>query len=206
MSATPQRTSRDLRRDAIIEVAREVFFEEGYAAASMSSIAARLGGSKGTLYNYFRSKEELFEAQVRKDCDRFAEDSFDRLQSDDRPIGEVLTHLGERYLTHLFSDWAVRTYRVIVAEAIRSPQLARLFYEIGPAVGLKRLEIYLEGARARGVVKIDDCGGAAGEFLTLCRGHMHFVYTLNLQGPPNPEQIKDQVRHAVRLFLKSYGA
>ena len=32
----------------------------------MSTIAARLGGSKGTLYNYFKSKEELFEAQVRE--------------------------------------------------------------------------------------------------------------------------------------------
>ena len=206
MNATPLRTSRDLRRDAIIEVARQVFFEEGYAAASMSSIAARLGGSKGTLYNYFRSKEELFEAQVRKDCDRFAEDAFIPLQSDDRPIGEVLTQLGERYLTHLFSDWAVRTYRVVVAEAIRSPQLARMFYDAGPAVGLKRLETYLETANARGVVKIDDCANAAGEFLTLCRGHTHFIYSLNLQGPPNPGQIKDHVHHAVRLFLKSYGA
>jgi AcrR family transcriptional regulator len=53
---------RDAKRDTIIEVARQVFFEEGYAAASMSTIAARLGGSKGTLYNYFKSKEELFEA------------------------------------------------------------------------------------------------------------------------------------------------
>ena len=36
----------------------------------MSTIAARLGGSKGTLYNYFKSKEELFEAYIRETCGR----------------------------------------------------------------------------------------------------------------------------------------
>src|SRR6204780_5843981 len=60
--------TRDERREHILKVAREVFFEYGYSAASMSQIAARLGGSKGTLYNYFKSKEELFEAQVRDLC------------------------------------------------------------------------------------------------------------------------------------------
>ena len=77
MHAADLKTARDRRRDAIIDVAREVFFEEGYAAASMSSIAARLGGSKGTLYNYFRSKDELFEAQVRDGCERLAAGTFD---------------------------------------------------------------------------------------------------------------------------------
>ncbi len=205
MNVTGLKTSRDRRREAIVEVARQVFCEEGYAAASMSTIAARLGGSKGTLYNYFRSKEELFEAQVREDCARFAEGAFD-LVGDDRPIIDVLIQLGERYLQHLYSDWAVRTYRVVVAEAIRSPQLARIFYEAGPAVGLKRLETFLDAARTRGLVKIEDCNLAAGEFLTLCRGHQHFIYVLNLEGCPSPGQIKAQAQHAVSLFLKAYGA
>ena len=204
MNPTALKTPRDLRRDAIIEVAREVFFEEGYAAASMSSIAARLGGSKGTLYNYFRSKEELFEAQVREGCGRIADNVFD-LAGDARPIADMLTQLGEDYLSIIYSDWAVQTYRVIVAEALRSPQLARIFYESGPALGLQRLESYLEDARARGLVKMDDCNLAAGEFLSLCRGHQHFVYVLNLEDCPSPDQIKIHAQQAVSLFLKGYG-
>lgn len=204
MSTLVGRTPRDQRREAIIEVAREVFFEEGYAAASMSSIAARLGGSKATLYNYFRSKEELFEAQVREGCDRVAEEVFDHLL-DDGPVEDVLARLGEHYLAHIYSDWAVQTYRLVVAEATRSPQLARIFYEVGPAVGLKRLEVYLKEARARGMVDIADCAQAAEEFLTLCRGHKHFAYVLNLETRPNPAQIRTHIQHALTLFLKSYG-
>ena len=77
MSEIVLKDRRDQRREAILEVARAVFTEEGFAAASMSSIAARLGGSKGTLYNYFKSKEELFAAYVREECARFAEGVFD---------------------------------------------------------------------------------------------------------------------------------
>jgi len=45
----PTTSKRDQRREVILNVAREVFFEEGFSAASMSMIAAPLGGSKGTL-------------------------------------------------------------------------------------------------------------------------------------------------------------
>ena len=44
---------RNQRREAIIDAARQVFFESGYTATTMSRIAARLGGAKGALYNYF---------------------------------------------------------------------------------------------------------------------------------------------------------
>ena len=56
MTAPPQsrrEERRDERRDGILDVGRDCFLVDGYAATSMSSIAARLGGSKGTLYNYF---------------------------------------------------------------------------------------------------------------------------------------------------------
>src|ERR1700746_2932734 len=105
MGVTAYRPSKDERREAIIEVARQVFFEEGYAAASMSTIAARLGGSKGTLYNYFKSKEELFEAYIRDSCARIGGPVFELPEAGDgADIAEVertLTELGERFLQFL---------------------------------------------------------------------------------------------------------
>jgi AcrR family transcriptional regulator len=205
MNEATLKTARDRRRDAIIDVARDVFFEMGYAAASMSIIAARLGGSKGTLYNYFRSKDELFEAQVREGCARAAKETFDPLL-EERPIDEQLPLLGERFLAMLYTDWVVRTYRMVVAETIRSPHIAQIFYEAGPAIGVGRLEAYLKEAVERGLVKIEDCHEAAGEFLNLCRGHHHFLFVLDLVEPANPEQISAQARHAAAMFLKTYAA
>src|ERR1700735_2390989 len=106
LAALPPRIyARDQRREAILNVAREVFFELGYSAASMSAIAARLGGSKGTLYNYFKNKEELFEAQVRDLCGHGADRMVDPPLQED-PI-QALPAFGERYLQHLYSEQTV---------------------------------------------------------------------------------------------------
>jgi AcrR family transcriptional regulator len=148
--------ARDQRREAILSVAREVFFEQGYSATSMSTIAARLGGSKGTRYNYFKCKEELFEAQLRGSCGRAAERILE-VVDDGEPI-ETLTRLGEQYVQHLFSEQTVQMFRILVAEAQRSPELARrVFYEVGPARGQQGLEDYLQAAS----VHIADCALAA---------------------------------------------
>ena len=53
---------RNDRREAILAVAYASFLEHGYAATTMSGIAAKIGGSKATLWSYFPSKEALFEA------------------------------------------------------------------------------------------------------------------------------------------------
>ena len=56
------------------------------------------------------------------------------------------------------------------------------------------------------MLNVDDCSLAAGEFLTLCRGHQHFVYVLNLEPGPSPDQVQVQADRAVSLFLKCYRA
>src|SRR4051812_2733217 len=58
------RQKTEAKRQAIVKVAAGVFKEMGYDRASMSEIAGRVGGSKATLYSYFKSKEELLFAVV----------------------------------------------------------------------------------------------------------------------------------------------
>ena len=58
------RPKKDERRANIMAIAREAFLHDGYAATSMSQIAAKVGGSKATLYNYFASKKDLFFAII----------------------------------------------------------------------------------------------------------------------------------------------
>src|ERR1700756_2129050 len=112
MIEAPPINRRDQRREAILKIAQEVFLEEGFAAASMSTIAARLGGSKGTLYNYFKSKDELFAAYIQEDCSKIAEDTFAHALADDQPIAVVLQELGEGLLSHIYSEWGISNFRV----------------------------------------------------------------------------------------------
>ena len=64
------------KRQQILEGAKRVFLKMGFDAASMGAIAKEAGVSKGTLYVYFKSKEELFEAIVEEQRLQEAEQIF----------------------------------------------------------------------------------------------------------------------------------
>nr|WP_217345464.1 TetR/AcrR family transcriptional regulator [Noviherbaspirillum sp. L7-7A]MBV0879747.1 TetR/AcrR family transcriptional regulator [Noviherbaspirillum sp. L7-7A] len=57
---------KDARPQELLAAALTLFVERGYAATRLDDVAARAGVSKGTLYLYFASKEELFRAVVRE--------------------------------------------------------------------------------------------------------------------------------------------
>lgn len=196
--------TRGARREAILGIAREVFSAEGYAAASMSHIASRLGGSKGTLYNYFKSKEELFSAHVQHQCDCRVAEAFAPPLIGDDPV-EILAGLAERVLTALLSDESTAFYSLIVSEAQRNPSIGRAFYESGPRKGIRRVADYLEDAQARGQIVADDCVMAAEEFLGLLHGGLHFKRILNIIPEPSPAEIHAQARHAAETFMRAYG-
>ena len=61
------------KRRQIMDGARTVFFSGGFDGASMNDVARAAGVSKGTLYAYFDSKEQLFEALIREDRGQQAE-------------------------------------------------------------------------------------------------------------------------------------
>jgi AcrR family transcriptional regulator len=86
-STAPTGTKRERRKEArpgeLLEAALDLFVEKGFAATRVDEVAARAGVSKGTLFLYFPSKEELFKAVVRQNiAGRFVEwaqevDTFD---------------------------------------------------------------------------------------------------------------------------------
>jgi|KBSSwiStaDraftv2_1062776.scaffolds.fasta_scaffold12880_9 AcrR family transcriptional regulator len=198
------RLDRDARREAILDVAGEVFMEQGFAAASMSEIAARLGGSKGTLYNYFRSKDELFAAYVQRHCFVQSTAMFD-LVADDGNIEQTLVTLGRAYLDFVLSDFAQTNYRVIIAEAPRNPEIGRIFYESGPMNGARRLADVLAQATARGELRADDPLLAAHQFIGLCQNRMLKARHCNYMPEPTAEEIAKEVDAAVRTFLAAFG-
>ena len=78
------------KRRQIIEGARAVFLAQGFDAASMNDIARAAGVSKGTLYVYFKHKEQLFEAIVEEEYRAQAEGLFD-FDPNDHDVEAALT-------------------------------------------------------------------------------------------------------------------
>ncbi len=198
------RLDRDARREAILDVAAEVFLEEGYDAASMSTIAAKVGGSKSTLYNYFKSKEEIFEAHIERYCGWQREAMFSLLDDGD-DLRIALTNLGRRYLTNVLSDRNMRHFRLIVAAAERAPDLGRAFYEAGPSRGAKILSDFLERMKTEGRFVGDNPTTAAHQFIGLCQNRLLKMRLANYVGEPTAEEVDAEVAPAVAVFLAAYG-
>src|SRR5262249_2670696 len=89
----PQETAK--RRQSM-GGAQVVFLAQGLDAARMGEIARRAGVSKGTLYCYFQSKEELFAVVVQGSCSMQAE-ALLALDPSDHDVEAVLTRLGQAY-------------------------------------------------------------------------------------------------------------
>ena len=199
------RLDRDARREAILEVAAEVFLAEGYDAASMSTIAAKVGGSKSTLYNYFKSKEEIFQAHIERYCDWQREAMFG-LRDDGQDLRTALTNLGRRYLLNVLSERNMRHFRLIVAAAERSPDLGRAFYEAGPQRGARIVGDFMARMTAEGRLTADDPLSAAHQFIGLCQNRLLKARLVNYVGEPSPEEVDAEVAAAVATFLAAFGA
>jgi AcrR family transcriptional regulator len=193
------------RSNEILDVAGEIFLEQGYAAASMSAIAARLGGSKGTLYNYFTSKEELFRAHIERQCALSAENIFAG-EAGEEDLPALLTDLGIRYLTRLSSDAMMQHLRTVIAEAGRNPEIGTIFFESGPARGRGRLAAIFQRAAAEGRLKAPDPLGAADQFLALCQATIYKRRLFNVGKAPPAAEISKDVEAAVATFMAAFGA
>jgi TetR/AcrR family transcriptional regulator, mexJK operon transcriptional repressor len=65
---------RPLKKRQILDGARQVFLLNGYARASMDEIAVQAGRSKGTLYNHFDSKDDLFRSLIHAEAERITQE------------------------------------------------------------------------------------------------------------------------------------
>jgi AcrR family transcriptional regulator len=201
---TKPRLDRDARREAILDVAQEVFLEEGFANASMSTIAARLGGSKGTLYNYFKSKEELFSAYVIRRC-RWQDEIFAG-QADGESPADTLGRIGRAYLAQVLTDQNLRNFRLISAESERWPEIGRTFYDQGPRRGIELVSELLQTLAAEGELEIDDPVMAAHHFLGLVQNRYFKARLCNAIPELTAQQINDEAASAVSTFLRAFGA
>ena len=195
------RTSPDERREHILAVADEAFTLEGYGVTSMSTIAARLGGSKATLYKYFPSKEELFAAVMQRKCEAVIGPLEEMAVAASDPA-KLLQAFGTFFLTRLCQPDAIDINRTVHGEGQRFPEIAHAFFANGPEAAYAILVPALRRFATAGLIHCPDPRLAAEQFLGMVRGDIHMRVSCGLVPPPTEAEIERQVSHAVRIFVR----
>lgn len=196
--------NRQSRRETILDVAQGSFLEQGYDGTTMSGIAAQLGGSKGTLWSYFPSKESLFAAVVDRATQDFRTQLTVILNPDDG-LETALRRFCEQFLVKVTSDEGVALHRLVVGETSRFPELGRIFYERAPRQTHLLLADFIAGAQARGLLQGIEPLRAAQQLTWLC---MSGSYQMRLTGVIDripPEMLAADIDAAMTTFMRAYG-
>ena len=118
---------KEARPGELLDAALDLFVEKGFAATRVEEVAARAGVSKGTLFLYFSSKDELFKAVVRENISgRFAEwnaefEAFDGSSSD------MVAHCMTVWWERVGATKASGITKLMVSEAGNFPELAAFY-------------------------------------------------------------------------------
>lgn len=190
--------------DQVLEGARSVFLEDGFEGASVDSIARAAAVSKATLYSYFPDKQHIFLAVVNAECARQSQEAIDKIDQN-APPSQVLGQAGRHFLRFLTSDFGKQMFRICVAESGRFPEIGREFYRSGPERMQAEVSAYLDAARARGQLRIEDTLLAAQQFSELCKADIWLRLIFGVSPAPQSEDIDRIVDSAVKLFLARYG-
>jgi AcrR family transcriptional regulator len=150
------RRRKDARPAEIVSAALEVFAEKGFAAARLDDIAARAGVSKGALYLYFETKQELFEAVVRDavlpDLDAVGQAAA----NPDLTLRQLAPILAARVAQVLTTSRVPAVAKMVIAESRNFPDLARVWHDQVVSRALGFLTGVIEAAQGRGEVRPGD--------------------------------------------------
>ena len=192
------------KRRQIMEGARAVFLSAGFDGASMNDVARAAGVSKGTLYAYFASKDELFGAIIRAEKAQAAERlCLFRREGD---VREMLTDFGVRLMRRLCEPGTLALARVVIAAVEKFPSVGRAYYEAGPLWGATRLAEELAALDKAGVLKIREPERAAWHLLDLCQSGLFKRVLFGVAESVSAEEIEASVKAGVEAFLRAYGA
>ena len=134
MSTVVARTPRWERRKEsrpgeLLTAALDLFVERGFAAARLDDVAARAGVSKGTLYLYYSSKEDLFKAVVRQNIVPLIEEFRAAVEDSDDPASILLQRFFPGWWERFGATRLAGIAKLIIAEAGNFPEVARFFHE-----------------------------------------------------------------------------
>lgn len=145
---------REERMQAIRAAALDVFAAKGFAAARLDDVAAAAGVAKGTIYLYFKSKEDLLEAIVKSTIGVMLDGFEQSVAASPAPASQMLRMMGQGIAAAIEDGDRRRVLHLVLSEGGRFPEIAEYYHR----------EIISRGMRlARAIIAK---GRASGEFFS----------------------------------------
>ncbi len=201
-SLVEDRPKPKAKEQEVLDVASAYFLKHGYQGASINAMSRSSGISKESIYRYFSSKKQLFEAVIGRELIEY-QDKLRRLDSTLKTMDlrEALVTIGETVLGVIMSDRTLALRRLIFDEAKRSPDVGHHYYKIGPEEAYAALETVF---RSHGVDHTFDAPTLSRYFLSLISWRVVLERECGIMEAPTRQQTHDWVELAADDFLRSF--
>lgn len=150
MSTRTRRRSTTQRPEDILHAALAEFIAKGYAGTRLDDVARRAGISKGLVYVYFDTKEELFKAVIRKFLVPHVEMLQGEIDTSQLPSEALLRGPVLDLMKQVVSSQIHELIRLLIAEGPRHPDLTAFYYEEVVSRGMGLVEAIIDRGVARG--------------------------------------------------------
>ncbi len=144
------RRRKEDRPQEITAAAFEAFAEKGYAATPVEEVARRAGVSKGLLYLYFKTKEELFKAVIRSVVIRRVDALVDIVDHTELSSEAFLRGPMLDFMKQIPGSPVSVVIRLLLAEGKRHPELVDFYWENVVGKGLAAISRFIDRGVARG--------------------------------------------------------
>ncbi|MDJ0916444.1 MAG: TetR/AcrR family transcriptional regulator [Woeseiaceae bacterium] len=144
MAETRYQRRKEERPDEIAEAAFDVFSEHGYAGARVDEVARKAGVSKGLLYLYFKTKEELFKAVVMRVISPRMDALIERLSTSEQSAEEFLRGPLTQFMQQLPRSRARVVIKLMISDGSRHPDLVDFYWESVASKGLALISSIIE--------------------------------------------------------------
>lgn len=198
------RVKTEAMRLTLLEAATTVFLERGFERALMSEISDRAGCSKGTLYSYFDSKEDLFFEAIMGCPEHEAEAVISELVGSGKPLEDALLVFGMGFLSLLYSPKVQALRRLIFCDTSNSG-IGRRAYEQGILRCQTVVGEYLSTAMEQGKLRQADPLVAVNHLFGLLESELLVKFLLKVLDDVGHEQLAGIAKRAVEAFLAAYS-
>jgi AcrR family transcriptional regulator len=195
------RSKPKAKEQEVLDVATDYFLAHGYQGASINAMARSSGISKESIYRYFSSKKQLFEAVIGRELAEYQVGLRRFSTEKTMDLREALVNIAETVLCLVTMDRTLALRRLIFDEARRSPDVGQHYYKIGPEYAFAAVEEIFRSHHAQSDF---DPAILSHHFLALVCFLPILERECGLDPAPARAQIRERVESIVADFMKAF--
>jgi TetR/AcrR family transcriptional repressor of mexJK operon len=196
------RTKPKAKEQEVLDVATAYFLRHGYQGASINAMARSSGISKESIYRYFSSKKQLFEAVIGRELIEYRS-VMTRLDTTLKTMDlrTALITIADTVLGVITTDRTLALRRLIFEEARRSPDVGQHYYQIGPEQAYVVLENVFTSRHADSAF---DAAVLSRHFVALISWRIMLERECAVSAAPTKPQLRQWAEGIVDDFMKAF--